>query len=212
MSRTRTSPRGLLVTFEGIDGCGKSTQWKLARRFLKSQGYQVTALREPGSTPTAEKIRRVLLDKRLSMSDLTELLLYEAARSDLTAGKIEPLLRAGAIVLCDRFYDSTTAYQGYGRKLDLLTVRSLHKIAVGALKPNLTFVFDLDLKTAFARRGRRLDRLEAQPRAFHRRVRHGFLEIARLEPRRVKVIDAGRSPEQVFEDVQGHLLKALRRR
>jgi len=212
MTRNASAKRGLFITFEGIDGCGKSTQWSMARRFLKAQGYAVTALREPGSTPVAERIRRILLDRRLAMSDTTELLLYEAARRDLTANKIVPLLKAGQIVLCDRFYDSTTAYQGYGRKLDLPMVRMLHRVAAGSLVPDLTFVFDLDLKTAFARRGERLDRLESQPRAFHRRVRQGFLEIARKEPKRVRVIDAALPPAQVFENVKSHLLRVLRRR
>jgi dTMP kinase len=212
MPRTGTKHKGIFITFEGIDGCGKTTQWRRAARFLRARGMTVTALREPGSTAVAERIRRLLLDKRLNMSDRTELLLYEAARSDLTASKIEPLLRAGKIVMCDRFYDSTTAYQGYGRRLDVPTVRKLHALAVGTVKPHLTLVFDVDLKTAFARRGRRLDRLESQPLAFHRRVRRGFLEIARREPRRVKVIDGTRPVNLVFEDVKTHLLRVLQQR
>ena len=206
---TRKHP--LLVTFEGIDGCGKTTQLALACKHLRALGYDVAKLREPGSTAVAEKIRRILLDKRLDMADTTELLLYEAARSDLVATHIAPLLKAGKIVLCDRFYDSTTAYQGYGRKLDINIVRRLHKIAVGDCIPDLTFVFDLPLKTAFARRGKSTDRLESQSRAFFQRVRKGFLEIARTESRRVKVIDASRGINSVFADVTRILQRRLGR-
>jgi dTMP kinase len=201
----------MFVTFEGIDGCGKTTQLDLSYRFLIEGGYKVARLREPGSTPIAEKIRRILLDKKNSVGDITELLLYEAARAEITRREISPLLAKGHIVLCDRFYDSTTAYQGYGRGLDLRTIKQLHKVAVGDCRPNLTLVFDVDLKTAAERLGPSRDRLESQPKAFHQRVRRGFLEIAATEPRRVKVIDARRSPELIFEDVLVHLKRRLRR-
>ena len=210
MARTKHQ-RSLFITFEGIDGCGKSTQVEKAFRYLKSQGYDVVKLREPGSTPVAERIRKILLDRRLEMADVTELLLYEAARSDLVAAKIEPLLLAGKVVVCDRFYDSTTAYQGYGRGLDIAAVKRLHKTAVGKCKPDLTLVFDVDLKTSYSRRGKQADRLEAQSKTFFQRVRKGFLEIARTESRRVKVIDGTRPVDEVFIDVQRWLDRKLRR-
>jgi dTMP kinase len=203
--------KSLFVTFEGIDGCGKSTQALLAYQYLVSQKYKVKLLREPGSTVVAEKIREILLNKKLKMTDTTELLLYEAARAEITAREIAPALAAGTIVMCDRFYDSTTAYQGFGRRLDIRTVKSLHRVAVGKVSPDLTFVFDVDLATAFARRGRGRDRLEAQSKAFHHRVRLGFLEIARKERRRVKLIDAAKPIDQVFENVKKYLLKKLYR-
>lgn len=193
--------RGLFITFEGIDGCGKSTQAAKLYRQMSDQGYRVKLLREPGSTKTAERIRKILLDKRLSVSDRAELLLYEAARAELTATEIRPLLDDGWIVLCDRFYDSTTAYQGYGRKLDIRMVRSLHKVAVGNLVPDLTLVFDIDLKTAKDRRQQTADRLESEGDAFFTRVRKGFLEIARKERRRVKVIPAEGSIDDTFAEV-----------
>jgi dTMP kinase len=146
------------------------------------------------------------------MTDVTELLLYEAARAEITSKEIAPLLKRGHVVLCDRFYDSTTAYQGYGRKLDIRMVKSLHRVAVGDVEPDLTFVFDLNPRIAAKRLGGKRDRLESQSPAFHKRVRQGFLEIARKEGRRVKVIDAERSVEQIFEDVKAHLVKKLRRR
>ena len=199
-----------LITFEGIDGCGKSTQAMLAFRLLSGRGMKVKLLREPGSTKISEQIREILLNRKNSMSDITELLLYEAARSEIVHHEIAPLLKSGHIVLCDRFYDSTTAYQGYGRKLDIKMVRSLHKIATGQITPDLTLLFDLDLKTAFSRRSKRLDRLESQSRAFFNRVRRGFLEIARRERRRVKVIDAARPVEDVFADVSRILTRKLK--
>ena len=207
----RKSHRGLLITFEGIDGCGKSTQLGLSYRYLGARGYNVSRLREPGSTPAAERIRRLLLDKRAVIGDLTELLLYEAARADVTEHEIAPRLRAGEIVLCDRFFDSTTAYQGYGRGLDLRMVQALHRIAVAGHIPDLTLVFDVTLKTAAMRRGSNPDRLESQSTAFHRRVRKGFLEIAAREPRRVKLIDGRPSAEQVFAEVKKHLDRKISR-
>ena len=203
--------KGLFVTFEGIDGCGKTTQLNLAARFLTDNGHMVRTFREPGSTPVAEKIRAILLDNALSMTDATELFLYEAARADITANEIAPALKQGAIVLCDRFYDSTTAYQGYGRQLDIDMVKSLHRLAVGEIVPDLTLVFDLDLETAAGRMGTARDRLESESAAFHQRVRKGFLDIAKAESSRVKVIDAARPVEAVFEDVKMHLLARIDR-
>ncbi|HKK20012.1 MAG TPA: dTMP kinase [candidate division Zixibacteria bacterium] len=201
----------LFVTFEGIDGCGKSTQAMLCFQLLTKAGYKVKMLREPGSTVVSEKIREILLDSKHKITDLTELLLYEAARAEITAREIAPALADGQIVLCDRFYDSTTAYQGFGRKLDIRVVKGLNKVATGGVVPDLTFVFDVDLKTAQARRGKRKDRLESQSKAFFERVRVGFLEIARKERRRVKLIDASRPVEIVFQDVRKILLKKLSR-
>jgi dTMP kinase len=203
--------KSLFVTFEGIDGCGKSTQALLTYQYLLTLKYKVKLLREPGSTAVAERIRDILLNKKLRMTDATEVLLYEAARAEITVREIAPALAKGTIVLCDRFYDSTTAYQGYGRKLDIRMVKGLHKVAVGDVVPDLTFLFDIDLKTAFSRRGNNPDRLESQSRAFHSRVRLGFLEIARKERRRIKVIDASRSVDEIFRNVKKTLLKKLAR-
>ncbi len=204
--------KGLLITFEGIDGCGKSVQARRARRFLQNRGLNVILLREPGSTPVAERLRRILLDKKLAVPDVTELLLYEAARSELVAKVIKPALRQGTTVLSDRFYDSTTAYQGYGRGLDLNLVRSLHKSATGGLVPDLTLVFNVDLKTALARRSKDPDRLESQAVAFHERVRRGFLELARKERTRVKVIDGAQPISQVFREVRKLMEQRLKLR
>ncbi|HEX2896910.1 MAG TPA: dTMP kinase [candidate division Zixibacteria bacterium] len=194
--------KGLLITFEGIDGCGKSVQARRTLRLLQNRGLDAILLREPGSTPVAERLRRILLDKKLNIPDVTELLLYESARSELVDKVIRPALRQGKTVLLDRFYDSTTAYQGYGRGLDITMVRALHKIATGGIVPDLTMVFNVDLKTAFARRKKDPDRLESQATAFHERVRRGFLEIARKERKRIKVIDGTQSIGQVFKEIR----------
>jgi len=200
----------LFISFEGIDGCGKTTQVMLVYKYLIAQGRQVKLVREPGSTEAAERIRALLLDRRLAIDERTELLLYEAARADLAAREIAPALARGLVVLCDRFYDSTTAYQGFGRRLDVAMVRALHRVAVDDLEPDLTLVFDCDIRTAMGRRAGDPDRLEAESRAFFERVRKGFLEIARKERRRVKVIDAAQPVETVFADVKKHLVRKLR--
>ncbi|MBU8934103.1 MAG: dTMP kinase [candidate division Zixibacteria bacterium] len=208
--RGKTSRSGLFITFEGIDGCGKTTQAMLTSQYLAARGLVVTLLREPGSTGVAERIREILLDPELTVGDTSELLLYEAARAELVQREIGPVLRRGEVVLCDRFYDSTTAYQGFGRKLDVSMVRRLHRVAVGDIIPDLTLIFDCDLDTAQSRRKGKPDRLEAQSRAFFNRVRRGFLEIARKERRRVKVIDASLSVDAVFAEVQKVLKRKLR--
>lgn len=210
MSPKKRNKTALFVTFEGIDGCGKTTQAILTYKLLKEAGYQIKMLREPGSTQAAERIRKILLDPSVDMGPVTELLLYEAARSDITSTEIAPALQRGETVLCDRFYDSTTAYQGFGRGLDVPMVRRLHRIAVGPIKPDLTLLFDIDLATATQRRKEQPDRLELQSSAFFDRVRKGFLEIARKERRRVKVIDATGSIEDVFADVRKVLSRRIK--
>lgn len=206
----KRKPTGKLITFEGIDGCGKSTQAMMTFSWLQGLGLKVRLLREPGSTIVAEEIRNLLLDKKLQIADTTELLLYQAARYEITSKEILPTLKSGTIVLCDRYYDSTTAYQGYGRQLDIRMVKSLHKIATDGLVPDLTLLFDIDLKTAVSRRGKKKDRLESQSKAFFTRVRNGFLEIARKERRRVKVVDAAQSIETVFEEVKKQIIKKIK--
>jgi len=209
VSATRSKSKGLFITFEGIDGCGKSTQLQLAHRFLEEVGHSVTTIREPGSTPTAERIRELLLDRDVNMSDMTELLLYEAARADVVRAQIIPLLKKGEIVLSDRFFDSTTAYQGYGRKLDIDMVNQLNAIAVGTLKPDLTLLFDVSIEAGMSRCGKTPDRLESQPKAFFNRVRMGFLEIAKNDKKRIKIIDSLRPIEEIFIDVTHELNRLL---
>lgn len=200
---------GYLITFEGIDGCGKTTQLKMAERYLKKSGLDPMVIREPGSTAFSEKIRKILLDKKLSINAVTELNLYVAARSELVAHVIKPALQNGRIILCDRFYDSTVAYQAYGRNLDLNLVKKLNLLATGGIRPNFTFLFDIDYATSLKRRKKTADRLESESKAFFDRVRRGFLETARTEKRRFCVIDSRKSPEEIFHEVQACLISRL---
>ena len=195
---------GLFVTFEGVEGCGKSTQAKRIEAHLKARGHAVLLTREPGGTRIAEAIRGVLLDSaNTAMSPTTDLLLYEAARAQHVAERIRPALEEGAIVVCDRFADSTTAYQGAGRALAAEDVEYLHRLATAGANPDLTIVLDVPVEEGLARAGRLNDpdRLEAEPVAFHRKVREGFLRIAEREPDRVKVLDGLRSPDAVASEV-----------
>lgn len=197
------SERGRLVTFEGGEGAGKSTQIRLLADRLAASGYRVRLLREPGGTAVGEAVRSILLDTaHAGMDPRAELLLYEAARAQLVGEVIEPALESGEIVLCDRFYDSTTAYQGFGRALDVQRVGDLNELATGGLRPDLTIVLDIDPRAGVTRAtAHGADRLEAEGDSFHELVRSGFLEIAAREPERVIVIDGARSVDDVASDV-----------
>lgn len=202
------SERGVFITFEGGEGSGKSTQIKMLARDLGAAGVPVRSLREPGGTVAGEAIRAILLDpEHTGLDARAELLLYEAARAQLVAEVIEPALAAGEIVLCDRFYDSTTAYQGYGRGLPAGEIATLNAAATGGLNPDRTIVFDVAPATGLARATvTGADRLESEDHGFHERVREGFLSIARDEPARVRVIDGSGS----IDDVALALRAALR--
>jgi dTMP kinase len=195
---------GLFVSLEGPDGSGKSTQRALLAEHLRRFGYAVVETREPGGSPAAERIRALLLDAKLKgLRAGAELLLFEAARLQHVHDTILPALAAGKVVLCDRFIDSTTAYQGAGRAMDPKAVAWLNRIATGGLKPDLTLCYDLGvsqgLKRAHQAKGRK-DRMEQADRAFHVRVRAAFLALEKREPRRVKRIEVdGLSPHQVLE-------------
>jgi len=194
--------RGLFITFEGVEGSGKTTQAKMLARWLRSQGRTVLLTREPGGPYISERIRSILLDARHhEMHDLTELLLLEASRSQHVHQVIAPALKSGAIVICDRFADSSTVYQGYGRRMDLDMVRQLNRIATGGCRPALTMVIDVPVDVGFSRaakRKRSFDRMESQQKAFHQRVRNGFKMVAKSEPARVKLLD-GRFPPDVIQ-------------
>lgn len=197
--------RGLFVTFEGIDGCGKSTQVEMARGRLEREGRRCVVTREPGGTPIAEKIRALLLSAdNGAMVDRCEVLLYLASRAQHVAEKIVPAVRDGAVVLCDRFAEATLAYQGYGRGIPVEQLFELNGFAVSGLAPDLTFVFDIEVDTAagrMQRMGRPPDRIEGNSREFHERVRRGYLELARLRPDRIKVLDGERPAGEVGDEV-----------
>ena len=205
------SDRGLFITFEGGEGGGKSTQLHLLEHRLEAAGRRVRVLREPGGTAVGESVRAILLDPEHTGLDSTaELLLYEASRAQLVAEVIEPALAAGEVVLCDRFFDSTTAYQGYGRDLPLDRIRELNLIATGGLVPDRTIVLDIEPELGLERATTQgADRLEGESHAFHERVREGFLALAEVEPDRVRVVDASGSPEEVAERVRAELADVL---
>lgn len=203
--------KGHFITVEGIDGVGKSTQAALIEAVLDSAGYDVLRLREPGGVKISEQIRAILLDPaNAEMGDVCELLLYEAARAQLVHQVIRPALAAGKTVICDRFYDSTTAYQAFADGLDRGMVSQANELAVDGCRPDLTLVFDLPVEDALRRRSGREaeDRLELKGMEFQERVAAGFRAVAADEPDRVKLIDAGGSIAEVFSGVAAELRSA----
>lgn len=203
--------KGHFITVEGIDGVGKSTQAALIEAVLDSAGYDVLRLREPGGVKISEQIRAILLDPaNAEMGDACELLLYEAARAQLVHQVIRPALAAGKTVVCDRFYDSTTAYQAFADGLDRNMVSQANELAVDGCRPDLTLVFDLPVEDALRRRSDRAaeDRLELKGLEFQARVAAGFRAVAADEPDRVKLVDAGGSIAEVFSSVVDELRSA----
>jgi dTMP kinase len=189
---------GVFITFEGLDGCGKSTQMELLADALRARGYVVLVTREPGGTPLGEAVREVLLAPRHhGMSSRSEALLYAAARAHLVEQVIRPALTDGQIVLCDRYLDSSLAYQGYGRGLGADDIITLNVWATGCLFPDLTIFLDLDDAVRGTRLGAVPDRLEAEDEGFHQRVGEGFRELLRLHPHRIHRVDAGGTEAEV---------------
>lgn len=204
-------PKGIFVTFEGGEGGGKSTQIVRLATKLKAKGFSVVMLREPGGTKIGEGVRGILLNpKHDNMNPIAELLLFEAARSQNISENVRPLLEQGTVVLMDRFYDSTSVYQGYARGVDLETIRGLNVLASGGISPNRTFVLDLPVSVGLTRATRSgADRLEAEDVSFHEKVRAGFLTEAKLNPERFRVIDASGTEEQVEALVWDNFLDLL---
>ncbi len=194
--------QGNLITFEGIDFSGKSVQANFLNETLKDRKLPVLFLREPGGTEISEKIRSVLLDNaNHKMSAMTEVLLYSAARAQMVRESIIPHLEKGFVVICDRYFDSTTAYQGFGRKIDLDFIKKLNSFATEELVPDLTFLIDLDPEIALQRKKADLDRLEKEDLEFHQRVRNGYLEIARPNTERFVIIDGKQSIEVIQDEI-----------
>ncbi len=194
---------GVFLTFEGIDGSGKTTQLRMLAEKLTAAGHRVVCAQEPGGTRLGLEIRKILLDAgSRDLRAVPELLLYFASRAQNVEEVILPALREGRIVLADRFTDASTAYQGYGRGLGVETVLALDGIACQGLKPDLTLLIDIDVETGFRlAAAREADRLERESREFRQRVRDGYLEIHRREPRRVALIDGTRSVEEVAAEI-----------
>lgn len=200
----------LFITFEGVEGSGKTTQIQHLKRYLTQKGIPCRVTREPGGCPIGEKVRKILLNPdHREMSPLSELLLYEASRAQHVKEVIEPLLKKGEVVLCDRFSDASIAYQGYGRKVDLKLVERLNRLSSQGIKPDITFLLDcpsdVGLKRAIQRnqtlKKEKEERFEKEKIQFHHRVRKGYLSIAKKEPHRVKVIDTREGEEKVFEKI-----------
>lgn len=188
--RSRRMKKGVFITFEGIEGCGKSTQSKLLYDSLKVLKDRLVYTREPGGTALGERIREIILHSDgIKISDLSELFLFEAARSQLVKEVISPALKADKIVICDRFSDATFSYQGYGGKIPLEIIKALDRAATGGLKPDLTILLDLNTLTGLERARRKgIDRMEEKDIAYHNRVRSGYLALARRDRGRIKVI------------------------
>ena len=193
--------KGLFITFEGADGCGKTTQIKLLDEYLRAKGQSTLLTREPGAKGLGVKLREILLNYEGLVSPNCESFLFLADRAQHVDCIIKPALEAGKIVLCDRHTDSTVAYQGYGRCLDIERINMLNEIAVSALKPDLTIVFDIDIETSLARVGNNKDRMESAGIDFFNRVRNGYLEIAKNEPGRVKIINSSDTIENIHKKV-----------
>ena|SRR5659263_163846 len=196
--------KGLFISVEGTDGCGKSTQIPMISKYLENKGYVVNVLREPGGTITGEKIREILLDPvNTDIRDMTEILLYAAARAQIMQEKIKPYLLAGEIVICDRFIDSSLAYQGYGRKVDINVIIDINKIALDGVMPDITLFFDIPPDIAMKRRLSTgyTDRIENESIEFHRRVYEGYKALAYRFKDRIKTINAQKTVDEVFNEI-----------
>ncbi|MCK9582371.1 MAG: dTMP kinase [Endomicrobiales bacterium] len=205
--------KGIFITFEGIEGCGKSTQSKLLCKRLRELGFSVLHTREPGGNEVSEKIRTLLLSPANTITPIAELLLYEASRAQLVKEVIEPAIKKGFVVVCDRFSDATLAYQGYARGLGVELVKTLNKIATQGITPNLTIYLHTSVEKGLSRaRGleksghKAGDRIERESLAFHKKVRNGYLAVAKTYPGRVKVINVANTIEKtqklVFETIK----------
>lgn len=203
----------MFITFEGSEGSGKTSQIPLLAESLRQQGYAVLTTREPGGTPIVEQIRKVILDlKNTEMHPRTEILLFQAARAQHVEQVIRPHLERGGIVLCDRFADSTLAYQGYGRQTDLVELHKIIHYATGGLAPDLTLLFDMDVMDGLRRRskGGDVNRLDSLDLAFYQRVRQGYLTLAAAQPQRWVLIDASQSIPMVQQQVWQVVSERLR--
>ncbi|MFN6393202.1 MAG: dTMP kinase [Aphanizomenon sp.] len=204
---------GKLIVFEGVEGCGKTTQMQLCFQWLESLNISVLLTREPGGTALGKDLRALLLEKSLSkpVGEVTELLLYAADRAQHIEEELKPNLATGKFILCDRYTDSTIAYQGYGRGLDMSLINNLNQIATGGLKSDITIWLDVDVEVGLSRkRGQtKLDRIEQETMDFHRRVQQGYTELAVSNPSRIVKIDGNYNQDIVQKNIQEILQKRL---
>jgi len=203
--------KGIFITFEGSEGCGKSTQVELLCQYLRRKRKNVLHVREPGGIKISEKIRDILLDERnKEMAKSCEVLLYMAARAQLVEEIILPALKKGRIVVCDRFLDSTIAYQGYGCGVDIRFIEEIGHYVTEKITPDITFLLDMDTKKGLSRIKKAKDRIEQRSVDYHRRVRKGYLAIARKEPERVKVIEGHQTREKIQKIIQQYVSRLLK--
>lgn len=207
--------RGYFITFEGPDGAGKSTQIQLLNDYLKAEGWDTVLTREPGGTPIGEKIRSIILDvENREMNPIAEMLLYAAARAQHVSQLIKPALEEGKIVLCDRFVDSSIAYQGFGRELGVDMVEGVNHFALQGIVPDLTILFAIDPEKGLERgrtRHRGMDRLEKEQMDFHKKVYEGFISLSHKYPQRIRIIDANLEIEKIHESVVSEIQRLLKR-
>ncbi|WP_456396911.1 dTMP kinase [Desulfurobacterium sp.] len=202
----------MFITFEGIEGSGKTTQARLLHEWLIDNGYEVILTREPGGTPAAEELRKFILSEREEkFPEIAELMLYMAARSFHVQNLIKPVLGSGAIVISDRFSDATLAYQGYGRGLSLKEIKYLNNLATEGVKPDITYLIDVPVEIGMSRiKGRYHDRIEKETLIFHEKVRKGYLKIASENPERIIVIDGTKETEEIFEEIKKTIERRLK--
>jgi len=204
--------KGIFITIEGLDGAGKSTQIKFIKEFMENRGFQVLISREPGGTYIGEKIRDILLDREHhEMKDMTEALLYAASRAQHVEELIKPALEKGYVVLCDRFVDSSIAYQGGARKLGIEKVREINKFATGGLEPDLTIFFDIPPEISLERIPlEKVDRLEQEKIEFHRDVYNTYIALSKENPDRIKLVRADREISEISRDIKNVLVKLMK--
>ncbi|MBI3158266.1 MAG: dTMP kinase [Chloroflexi bacterium] len=207
----------MFITLEGPDGSGKTSQMQPLAEAIRAAGYDLVVTREPGGTPIGDEVRQVIMDlnHKGQMHPTTEILLFQASRAQLVNEVIRPALAAGVVVLCDRYADSTLAYQGYGHQTDLATLRRIVEFATGGLTPDLTLLLDIDVEAGLRRRaedGGQWNRMDAYQLEFHRRVRAGYHELAAQEPARWVTVDADRDPAAIQADLQRIVLERLQGR
>lgn len=206
------SEKGLFITFEGADGCGKSTQLDLLKNYLENKGFEVVETREPGAKGLGQEIRKLLLHYDGYISPKCEAFMFLADRAQHIDTIVKTAVEEGKIVLCDRHTDSTIAYQGYGRGEDIEKLKYLNNLATGGFNPDLTLVYDVDIETALERRGDDRDRMEQAGKDFQVKVQNGYKKIAEVEPGRVKIIDAKPDIETVFEQTKKTVEQLIKKR
>jgi len=196
------SKKGLFITFEGADGCGKTTQIEILDKYLKNKNYETIVTLEPGGSDIGKNLRQILLHHNGFVSNVAELFMYLADRAQHIEAVVMKNVNEGKIVLCDRHIDSTVAYQGYGRGQDIKQIDLLNNIATQNFKPDITFLLDVDSEIAQTRVGDEKDRMESEGLTFHKKIRNGYLELAKKYPERIKVINANLSIDEVFEQIK----------